>query len=777
MRRRTSNGSISAVPWRKKDRSQSTSERSPVKLVIWTALIGLIIGVLGIGQLVEDQLRIARNNLHMHKASGDIVFVAIDDASLRQVGRWPWPRREHAALVDRLTAAGANRIFFDLILETKTDGPDDKLFASAIRRSGRVTLAARGSYGDQGNKDGLTGPLPLLRANAKLASIRVDYNYQNAVWQLPRSSQFEETLIPSLAVSAAKQRASTTSDFPIDYSVDPKSIPFLRAADVIKGSPIESVVRGKDVIIGADSGLIGDRFFVPGVGKMAGAYVHIIGAETLKSGKPLAGGWLVAFLLAVGACYFAARRKNWKRQSATLAVLTASLVAGPIPLEANLIFLDVAPALFLTLTVWSTLLWRRYKNDGLTNSVSGLPNLTALKAFREGRDRALIAIRVLNYAEIVASLPAEAERTLVEQIVGRLTVGSPEKITYHGDGGIFAWFEEARLPFGNHIDALHSLFRNPIRVNGQAIDLSATFGVEIGSGRSLANRLASALVAAEEAAHDGLKWKIHDPEKFTDASWKLSILSRLDQAIDDGEVWVAYQPKLDLNTRTIVGAEALARWTHPEKGPIAASEFVAAAEQHDRIGKLTDFVLDQAIAAAASINARAGQFHVAVNLSARLLGERAFLPRLSEMLLKHRLEPQLLTLELTETSALGSGEALRMLSNLRDLGVEISIDDYGTGLSTLDYLKKVPAREIKIDQSFVKTMLENRGDRVMVQSTIALAHSLGRIVVAEGVEQREVLDALVEMKCDLAQGYVIGRPMSLDSLVRRLTTERKRSVA
>ena len=510
---------------------------------------------------------------------------------------------------------------------------------------------------------------------------------------------------------------------------------------------------------------------------MPGAYVHIAGAETLKAGTPHTLGWLGGFLLSLCLTYFAATRRSWKAQSWTLAAASTALLVAPTPLEANLIFVDIAPALFVTLAVWVALLWRHYKNDGLTNGVSGLPNLTALRNFKAGRDQALVAARILNYAEIVASLPSEAERTLVEQIVARLRVGSSDKVTYHGDGGIFAWFEEAKLPFGNHIDALHSLFRNPVKVNGQAIDLSVAFGVEIGSGRSLANRLASALVAGEEAAHDGLKWKIHDPEKLTDASWKLSLLSRLDQAIDEGEVWVAYQPKLDLTTRKMIGAEALARWTHPEKGPIAASEFIAAAEQHDRIGKLTDFVLDQAIAAAASINDGGTEFHIAVNLSARLLGEKTFEMRLSELLLKHRLEPQLLTLELTETSALGSGEALHMLASLSELGVEISIDDYGTGLSTLDYLKKVPAREIKIDQSFVRGIIENRSDRVMVQSTIALAHSLDRTVVAEGVESREVLDALTEMGCDVAQGYVIGRPMSLDSLERRLATERKRSVA
>ena len=124
-----------------------------------------------------------------------------------------------------------------------------------------------------------------------------------------------------------------------------------------------------------------------------------------------------------------------------------------------------------------------------------------------------------------------------------------------------------------------------------------------------------------------------------------------------------------------------------------------------------------------------------------------------------------LTLELTETAALaGSGEGLEMIGRLRDLGINIAIDDYGTGLSTLEYLKKIPANEIKIDQSFVKGIVDNRSDRLMVQSTIGLAHSLGRKVVAEGVEHRDILDLLIEMECDIAQGFAIGRPMSLEAL-------------
>jgi len=351
-------------------------------------------------------------------------------------------------------------------------------------------------------------------------------------------------------------------------------------------------------------------------------------------------------------------------------------------------------------------------------------------------------------------------------------------VHYHGDGGIFAWFDDPAKPFGHHLEALHALFRTPLRVSGMSLDLSVSFGVEIGSGRSLSNRLGSALLAAEEAAHDGLKWKYHDPDTLQDASWKLSMLSQLDEAVDRGEVWVAYQPKVELKTRRIVGAEALARWTHPEKGPIAAAEFIAAAEQHDRIGKLTAFVLDQAIAAAATLNRGNRDFEMSVNLSGRLLAENALVGRIAILLERHGVDPKHLTLELTETAALaGSGKALDMLAQLRDLGVNISIDDYGTGLSTLEYLKKVPAGEIKIDQSFIRGMVENRSERLMVGSTIALAHSLGRQVVAEGVETREALELLAEMECDIAQGFITGRPMSLDSLRRRVMSERRSKVA
>ena len=760
--------------------NREPADRRPWRTLLWIAIAGVIFGVLGLGEIGEDVLRSGRNSLHWHKASGDIVVVKIDNESLREVGRWPWPRRVYAPLLDRLNEAGAKRVFFDIQFYGPTSAADDDALAQALERSGNVVLALGRAAGPNG-VDAVgpsVRPLAKFAKHAKLGAILTSYNYQNSITRIPYSVSAEGEEVPSFSALLSGRFGRVGDSFRPDYSIDPHSIPSISAKNVLRGDFDPKLVTGKDVIVGAHSDVIGDLSFVPGTGLIPGALVHVIGAETLKSGSPVDGGWLPLFLASLAvAGYFLLGRVE-RHQIPIMGAAFIALLIGPAALESRLVYLDVTPALFVLLATTGILLRRRFRQRGLVHEVSGLPNLAALKSSRSARDKALIVARVLNYAEIAAALPTSSERELVEQIVARMSVGDRGRTLYQGDDGIFAWFDDPGKPFGHHLEALHALFRTPVRVGGMAIDLSVSFGVEIGSSRSIANRLGSALLAAEQAGHDGLKWKYHDPDSLQDASWKLSMLSQLDEAVDRGEVWVAYQPKVDLKTRKIIGAEALARWTHPEKGPIAAAEFVAAAEQNDRIGKLTTFVLDRALAAAAQLSKGGRDFDMSVNLSGRLLGDKALVGRIAILLERHGLDPSRLTLELTETAAIaGSGEALDMLTQLRELGVNISIDDYGTGLSTLEYLKRVPAGEIKIDQSFIRGMVDNRSERLMVSSTIALAHSLGRRIVAEGVETREALELLAEMECDIAQGFITGRPMTLDALRRRLASERRSKVA
>jgi len=211
------------------------------------------------------------------------------------------------------------------------------------------------------------------------------------------------------------------------------------------------------------------------------------------------------------------------------------------------------------------------------------------------------------------------------------------------------------------------------------------------------------------------------------------------------------------------------RWTHPEKGQLHPDQFIGAAERGGRIDRLTYFVLDSALGAAARLHQRDPQFTMAVNLSVLLLSSKTLVPTVESLLHKHEIEPRLLTLEVTETSTLGSAaDQIANLRRLADIGVQLSIDDYGTGFSTLEYLRRIPASEIKIDRSFISMLSSSQSDRIMVNSTIQLAHSLGRKVVAEGVESQEILEELKRMRCDIIQGYHTGRPMPLPALVKKL---------
>jgi len=753
------------------------SPRRPWRMLAISLVLSLLFGLAGMGEPLEDVLRVARNKLSPVAASGDIVVVTIDDESQKLIGSWPWPRKVHGELIRRLTDGGAKKIVMDVAFEYRTDKATDREFAAELERSGRVVLPnnLRVGEGDGVIRD--RRPATLIADEVELGVISFPYNYRGAVWRLPYALAADDKSYRSYASILSGVNGPSGELFTINYRIDLDSIPHLSAADVIRGG-LRDRVRGKTVIIGATSDNIGDNFNVLGRGRTGGVFIHVLGAETLKRGVPISFGWIPVLLLACGFALVAVQFARARGPALTLGVASFVVLAIPMLTESYQWFIDVIPALFMLTCVGTALLRARYRARGMVNDTSGLPNLNALRNSPHQRDRALIVARIINYAHLAAAVSQDGERTLIDQIVQRLTVGAQDHVIFQGDEGIFAWLTEPGTAIGHHVEALHSLFRSPARIESETYDLNVTFGVEIGSGRTIAQRLNSALVAADEAANEGLKWKYHDPERMKDANWRLSLLSQLDVAIDNGEVWVAFQPQLDLHRSRIRGAEALARWTHPEKGPISPQEFVSAAEQGGRIEKLTMFVLEQAVAAAARFNREGEPFDIAVNLSARMLTMRSLPMEVRAVLARHGLDPARLTLELTETAALaGDGSDMAPLLKLRELGVRLSIDDYGTGLSTLDYLKKVPASEIKIDQSFIKAMPDHRSDLVMVQSTIALAHSLDRTVVAEGVETQELLDMLRTLGCDTVQGFLIGRPTSAKGLLRRLQDERRRRVA
>ena len=746
--------------------------------LVLTILVGLFVGFFSVVEPVEIALQVARNKLNERQASGAIVLVAIDDRSIAELGPAPWDAGRLAALLERARDAGARTIHLDAPLTDDPTGPNGQRLETAIRSvSDRLTLPVRVSIDNMTQQPTEYVPAPRFARYASLVNTNLRVDWDGAIREHPYSAPPGGRPLPSLAAQLGHRQAGDGELFPIDFSTSPTSVPILSASDVLAGRVDPRSLAGNDIVI-ARTDLAFERFWTPGHGPLPAGMIHILAAESLLVGQPVNLGWLPPLLVgaALAALLFFNRRRSVAVSSLAIAFLGAT--ALPLLLDKAQIHMAVLPGLCVVLiaatTRWVASLRRSYHARGTTNLITGLPNFQALRNVAASDGAILVAARIKNYAQITASLQPQHEKEMVEQIVARLGFGTDGSLIYQLDEGVFVWLaterrEEAVI---QQIEALHALFRSPIVVATRLIDLTVAFGLDLDSSRPLPQRVPSALVAADGAAREGKRWASFNPASLEDAEWAMSLLTRLDHAIDAEELWVAYQPKLDLKLGKITGAEALVRWTHPEKGQVFPDQFIGAAEEGGRIERLTYFVLDRALETAASINGSGQHFQVAVNLSALLLTNNQLIDNVEALLRKHRVAPQLLTLEVTETSTMGSAEeALANLQRLADIGLTLSIDDYGTGFSTLEYLRRIPAAELKIDRSFISMLHKSQSDRIMVNSTIQLAHSLGRKVVAEGVENEEILSELRRMHCDLVQGYHIARPVPLPQLLDLLTKE------
>ena len=244
---------------------------------------------------------------------------------------------------------------------------------------------------------------------------------------------------------------------------------------------------------------------------------------------------------------------------------------------------------------------------------------------------------------------------------------------------------------------------------------------------------------------------------------RFQLVTQFRQALDTGQVEVHYQPKVALPGRQVVGAEALVRWWHPEYGRLDPDEFVPVVEATGLVDALTSFVMERALIKVREWLDRGLRMSVAVNLSVRNLNDEDFPDRVAEALLRHDIPPELLTFELTESSVMEEPErSMPVLRRLHALGVVLAVDDFGTGYSSLAYLRSLPVDEVKIDKSFVLGMGTDLGDMAVVRTIVELGHSLDLVVVAEGVEDDAARDQLVGMRCDIAQGYLISRPLPED---------------
>jgi diguanylate cyclase (GGDEF)-like protein/PAS domain S-box-containing protein len=318
--------------------------------------------------------------------------------------------------------------------------------------------------------------------------------------------------------------------------------------------------------------------------------------------------------------------------------------------------------------------------------------------------------------------------------------------------------------------------REPILVDGHRFDVGASIGIALfpEHAQDVTTLLQCADVAmyAAKRAHAG--HLVYSARQSGYNPRRLRLIAELRDGLEADQLLLQYQPKIDLGTMRAAGAEALIRWHHPHEGLLAPSQFIGLAEQTGLIRPLGMWALKKALSQCAAWHKSGLNLDIAVNLPAASLQDEHVIETILRAVEQSDLMPSWLTVEITESAMMADPTSARdILGCLHGMGVKISIDDFGTGYSSLAYLKELPVDEVKVDRSFVKDMLINEHDTNIVRSVIDLGHNLGLLVVAEGVEDRQTLDLLAAMGCDLAQGFYFASPMSSNELARWLESPRR----
>jgi diguanylate cyclase (GGDEF)-like protein len=466
-------------------------------------------------------------------------------------------------------------------------------------------------------------------------------------------------------------------------------------------------------------------------------------------------------------------------------VTTSGVLVAMAPLAAFLV--QASPYLLLLLLLpviavhASAAQAMRHEHEAMHDALTGLANRELLQN-RLGRllkhaqteqeqGPGLLLADLDHFKDINDSLGHHVGDQLLIELARRLEQLGPEQAARLG-GDEFA----VVCPGGGEqlqelADSVLAALQAPVEVQGLRLQVGASVGLVVApvDGQDVAALLKNADIAMYQAKRDRGRICWYEPEYDVNSVERLQLLADLREALDQSQLAVVFQPQLELTSGRIVGAEALVRWHHPERGQVMPDAFIELAENSGLIGHVTSYVLDQSLLAVARLERSGHVLQMSVNLAARHLSDLALPAQVQRALASHGVAPGRLTLEVTETGILSDPARVdEVVRQLRAMGVGIAVDDYGTGHASLSYLKKLAIDELKIDKSFVTEMNRDPSDLTIVRSTIALGHDLGLRIVAEGVEDAETLERLAQMGCDLAQGWAIGHPLPEALLLDRL---------
>ncbi|MCG7873698.1 MAG: EAL domain-containing protein [Candidatus Thiodiazotropha lotti] len=777
-------------------------------------------------------------NLLDNQISQELVVVAIDDTSLQAMGRWPWSRKVHAQLLDRLTDLKARVVGFDVLFsETETtDSLADKFFADAIARSGVTVLAVAPTNPLPGKQIGEVLPLPIL-AESAAALGHVDFEIDSdglcrsfylyagmddARWPtftLAMANVAGDPVPLSRDIRTVKRESISwlrSGRYLIPYDAHPGGIETISAYQLLHDDEAAAKVAGRYVLVGSTATGLGDVIStpvsqnhqrMPGVRLNAHVLSGLLGGNLLKEMDQYAHLYLT--LLITGLVTFLL---SSTRFPVSVVLFLVAVIGIPVSAGLTLSVTQVwfAPAasmvpLLIGIPLWGVWLhWReksvnrqlsvRMRDQATHHAVTGLPNQYALEEYlrkltvsdaEQANITALIIIHVKWLKSTGSIIGRSAGNQLLQAIAQLLRdVVRSDDIVSHLGGDDFGVLVQGLTDIESADVVAQNLLRimqQPIAFEATSMFLAPCIGMSLWPDESEDGEalLRDAKIAVFKARMQGLESVcLYSPQMAKEVEQGSQLERALIFALERNEFEVYYQPQVITETGRIFGVEALLRWHNPELGLVYPSAFIPVAEHTGLIRTIGLWVLRTACHQVQQWNSLGlGPIQLAVNLSPLQFSDKNLVDEVRRCLVDSGLEPEYLELEITESAVMQNlAEATNAMRLLKEQGVKLAIDDFGTGYSSLSNLQHFPLDRIKIDQSFTREFQQNENVKEITLTIIEMAKRLKLKVIAEGVETEAQADHLQQYGCDGLQGYYYSHPVPASELSAILDREESKQI-
>lgn len=730
----------------------------------------VICGMLGAAQFfmpVSLILSTLQSRIAAKPVSGDIVVVGIDSDSIRDVGRWPWPREKQAELLRAIDKANPKAVYIDLDYKGVTNPyADEALRLTLEKMKSPVTVAALATE----NKNGKVKTIfshPNAIGNTESASVILHY-LLGYVWSLPYRVETSRGSIKSFSASIAGINDHSIAKYRLDLSFDPQSIKILSANDVIRNTSSVKHLAGKKVVVGITGLDQNDIHSMPGWGEHPGVLFHIIGAESIANETPGAIGFYWFFGFAALLCITlltasALRFSSWILLIGGIVTLATSTV-----LTIFNIGNDPLPAIGLLLCTGIHV--KRQKIALLRSQRNAETGYSSMDGYfiEEVVSNAIFIAASFRIADTKRGISqTETNPVVMKEIGRRLSAIIDERQLTHNLEGQFLWESPAMATplLAGHLEGLKHLFALPLLIDGRNVDIDIFFGVDRDVNSNIAIRSKRALKASREAMTDQSTFKIATTLALEN-QLQNRFCDEFEVAANNGDIAVVFQAQKSLTTNIITSAEVCLNWTHPAHGQIPTTMIVNMARKSENIELISLLLCKKALEYSKKFKAHGANYRLSAKISAAALQSDDFHVRLLEMTKNKDCDAKNITLQIVDPQvAAADPKILSKIRMLKSEGFSIAIGNFGQTNDDIDLLKAIKPNEIVLARTFSKELFGSTSNRIYVDAALRIARAHNIVTIAEDVEDRDILDELKSRGCDKAQGKIVGIPLHFNDFL------------